>query len=185
MRFLASTLVLISVALASQINTLSSRADSDCTSTHIFLAKGNNEPYPGRQGKLVNSICSGLSSCDYEDILFYNPVDSPYCDSVFEGAANGISQITAYNKRCPNTNLVISGYSQGAHIVGDILGGGGGVFFQECVQGPNAGLDVTSPAAKKSEFARLGIDLSTMLILQISLRSSDLGVNPTYCFAAV
>ncbi|KAG4433931.1 hypothetical protein IFR05_010576 [Cadophora sp. M221] len=149
MRFLAPTLVLVPLALASQINTLSSRADSECTETHIFLAKGNNEPYPGRQGKLVNSICSGLSSCDYEDILFYNPVESVYCDSVFEGTANGIAQIIAYNKRCPDASLVISGYSQGAHIVGDILGGGGGRFFQGCVQGANEGLDFNSAAAKK------------------------------------
>ena len=109
MQLLYPTLFSLPFALASQVNTLAARADSDCTSTHIFLAKGNNEPYPGRQGKLVNSICSGLSSCDYEDILFYNPVESVYCDSVFEGAANGLNQIVAYNKRCPNSNLVISG----------------------------------------------------------------------------
>ncbi|KAG4413863.1 hypothetical protein IFR04_013007 [Cadophora malorum] len=149
MQLLYPTLFSLPFALASQVNTLAARADSDCTSTHIFLAKGNNEPYPGRQGKLVNSICSGLSSCDYEDILFYNPVESVYCDSVFEGAANGLNQIVAYNKRCPNSNLVISGYSQGAHIVGDILGGGGGTFFQGCVQGANEGLDINSAAAKK------------------------------------
>ncbi|KAH7382046.1 Alpha/Beta hydrolase protein [Cadophora sp. MPI-SDFR-AT-0126] len=142
-------LVFLPFTLASQVTTLSTRADSDCTSTRIFLAKGNNEPYPGRQGKLVNSICSGLSSCSYEDILFYNPVESVYCDSVFEGTANGINQIIAYNKRCPDTSLVISGYSQGAHIVGDILGGGGGTFFQGCVQGANEPLDVNSAAAKK------------------------------------
>ncbi|KAH6706558.1 cutinase, partial [Leptodontidium sp. MPI-SDFR-AT-0119] len=149
MRFQAPTIVLVPLALASQINTLTSRADSECTKTHIFLAKGNNEPYPGRQGKLVNSICSGLSSCDYEDIHFYNPVESVYCDSVFEGVANGISQIIAYNKRCPDASLVISGYSQGAHIVGDILGGGGGKFFEGCIQGANEGLDFNSAAAKK------------------------------------
>ncbi|KAK0111020.1 hypothetical protein ONS95_001400 [Cadophora gregata] len=151
MRLLYTTILSLPFTFASQIITLSSRADSasSCTDTHIFLAKGNNEPYPGRQGKLVNSICSGLSSCDYEDILFYNPVESGYCDSVIEGAANGIAQIIAYNKRCPGASLVISGYSQGAHIVGDILGGGGGTFFQGCVQGAIGGLDVKSAAGKK------------------------------------
>ncbi|XMA15176.1 hypothetical protein WAI453_007967 [Rhynchosporium graminicola] len=149
MQFFSPAFLLLPLSLASQINTLSSREESPCTSTHIFLAKGNNEPYPGRQGTLVNAICSGLASCDYEDILFYNTFEAPYCDSVFEGAANGISQITAYNERCPDSNLVVSGYSQGAHIVGDILGGGGGIFFEGCVQGDNAPLDVNSPAAKK------------------------------------
>ncbi|KAM0430429.1 hypothetical protein ACHAPT_005775 [Fusarium lateritium] len=123
--------------------------DTDCKDVHIFLAKGNNEPYPGRQGKLAGAICSGLDNCDYEDIQFYNPLEAPYCGSVFEGAKNGIQQITAYNKRCPGSKLVVSGYSQGGHVVGDILGGGGGVFFQDCVQESNKGLDPKTRPANK------------------------------------
>ncbi|KAJ4312322.1 hypothetical protein N0V84_009983 [Fusarium piperis] len=126
-----------------------STRDTDCKEVHVFLAKGNNEPYPGRQGKLAGAICSGLDSCDYEDIQFYNPLEAPYCGSVFEGAKNGIQQITAYNKRCPDSKLVVSGYSQGGHVVGDILGGGGGVFFEECVQAPNKGLDPKTRPANK------------------------------------
>ena len=122
-----------------------------CKDVHVFLARGNNEPYPGRQGKLVEAVCSGLDSCDYEDIQFYNPLESPYCGSVEEGAANGIKQIKAYNERCPDAKLVVSGYSQGGHVLGDVLAGGGGVFFQDCVQKPNAPLGADTPAAKKSE----------------------------------
>ncbi|WYZ45140.1 hypothetical protein EsH8_VIII_000456 [Colletotrichum jinshuiense] len=122
---------------------------SECRDVHIFLARGNNEPYPGRQGKLVTAICNGLDSCDYEDIQFWNPLESPYCQSVEEGAANGTAQITAYNKRCPDAKLVVSGYSQGAHIVGDVLGGGGGTFFQGCQQKSNAGLDATKAPGNK------------------------------------
>ncbi|KAH6670845.1 Alpha/Beta hydrolase protein [Plectosphaerella plurivora] len=120
-----------------------------CRGLHVFLVKGNNEPYPGRQGKLAGAICSGVESCDYEDIQFYNPLESPYCDSVTEGAANGLKQIRAYNERCPDSKLVVSGYSQGAAIVGDILGGGGGTFFQECQQPSNEGLGANTPAGKK------------------------------------
>jgi len=147
--FFASAILLAApVALAASVDRLATR-QSACSESHIFLAKGNNEPYPGRQGKLVNAICSGLASCDYEDIQFYNPVESAYCGSVNEGVANGIAQITAYNQRCPETKLVISGYSQGAQIVSDILGGGGGVFFQDCVQTTSAGIDVNSAAGRK------------------------------------
>lgn len=160
MQFCRSAVLLLPIVSAFHSHALSPRTESNCTETHIFLAKGNNEPYPGRQGKLVTSICSGLSSCDYEDILFYNPKESVYCDSVFEGAANGLSQIIAYSKRCPDASLVISGYSQGAHIVGDILGGGGGTFFDGCVQEPNEGLDVNSAAAKKSEFVALPSEMA-------------------------
>ncbi|KAI1377836.1 carbohydrate esterase family 5 protein [Hypoxylon crocopeplum] len=115
-----------------------------CTDVHIFLSRGNNEPYPGRQGKLVQAICSGLSNCDYEDIAFDNALQTEYCSAIIAGGAAGISQITAYNERCPDTKLVVSGYSQGAQVVGDILGGGGGVFFQGCTTPATAGLDPNS-----------------------------------------
>ncbi|TQN71376.1 Acetylxylan esterase 2 [Colletotrichum shisoi] len=105
---------------------------SECRDVHVFLARGNNEPYPGRQGK-----------------LFWNPLESPYCQSVEEGAANGTAQIIACNKRCPDAKLVVSGYSQGAHIVGDVLGGGGGTFFQECKQKASPGLDATKAPGNK------------------------------------
>jgi len=122
---------------------------SACSDVHIFLAKGNNEPYPGRQGKLVNAICNGLENCDYEDILFYNPVESPYCQSIDEGVANGIAQLNSYSARCPDTKLVVSGYSQGAQVVGDIIGGGSGTFFQDCMTVPSPNLDVNSELGKK------------------------------------
>ncbi|KAL0944537.1 acetylxylan esterase precursor [Colletotrichum truncatum] len=122
---------------------------SECRDVHIFLARGNNEPYPGRQGKLVTAICDGLDSCDYEDIQFWNPLEAPYCQSVEEGAANGTAQVTAYNKRCPNSKLVLSGYSQGGHVIGDVLGGGGGRFFQDCLQKSNPGLDATKAPGNK------------------------------------
>lgn len=128
--------------------------ESTCQSVHIFLARGNNEPYPGRQSTLVEAICSGLSSCDYEDIQYNNPLESLYCDAVAEGATNGIAQITAYNKRCPNSKLVVSGYSQGAQVVGDVMGGGGGIFFQGCVQNTNAGLDPSQAPGNKSKWAQ-------------------------------
>lgn len=123
--------------------------DADCKDVHIFLAKGNNEPEPGRQGKLAEAICSGLKSCDYESIHFNNPLPAPFCDSVTEGVVNGKKQITAYNKRCPDSKLVVSGYSQGGHVVGDILGGGGGVFFQDCVEEDIAGLSPKSRPGNK------------------------------------
>ncbi|KAK7940741.1 Alpha/Beta hydrolase protein [Apiospora aurea] len=120
-----------------------------CAETHIFLGKGNNEPYPGRQGKLVTAICNGLSSCDYEDIQMQNMLEDEYCGAVQEGSTNGVNQIIAYNKRCPSTKLVVSGYSQGAHVVGDIFGGGGGTYFNGCVEQPTPNLDINSPAGKQ------------------------------------
>ncbi|OLN81210.1 Acetylxylan esterase 6 [Colletotrichum chlorophyti] len=136
-------------ASASSVAKRQATGASGCRDVHIFLARGNNEPYPGRQGKLVTAICNGLESCDYEDIQFWNPLEAPYCQSVEEGVANGTSQITAYNKRCPESKLVVSGYSQGGHVVGDVLGSGGGTFFQDCQQKPDGGLDATKAPGNK------------------------------------
>lgn len=97
----------------------------------------------------MNAICDGLPSCDYEDILFYNPVEAPYCQSIDEGVANGIAQLNSYSARCPDSKLVISGYSQGAQVVGDIIGGGSGTFFQDCMTTPSPNLDVNSELGKK------------------------------------
>lgn len=97
----------------------------------------------------MNAVCDGLTNCDYEDILFYNPVEAPYCQSVDEGVANGIAQLNSYAARCPNTKLVISGYSQGAQVVGDIIGGGNGTFFQGCTTTPSPALDVNSALGKQ------------------------------------
>ncbi|KAK6842967.1 carbohydrate esterase family 5 protein [Apiospora arundinis] len=125
------------------------QSTTTCSETHIFLGKGNNEPYPGRQGKLVSAICEGLSSCDYEDIQMQNMLQDEYCGAVHEGSTNGVKQIIAYNKRCPDTKLVVSGYSQGAHVVGDIFGGGGGTYFNGCVEESTPNLDINSPAGKQ------------------------------------
>ncbi|KAL2436327.1 hypothetical protein ABEF95_008406 [Exophiala dermatitidis] len=147
----SSRLVLASFALTWAVSTAEpiGRREESCKDVHIFLAKGNNEPYPGRQGKLAGAICYGLDSCDYEDIQYYNPVEADYCASVTEGAQNGLSQVTAYAARCPDAKLVLSGYSQGAQIVGDVLGGGGGVFFNNCTQPVNAALDPTTSPGNK------------------------------------
>lgn len=100
----------------------------DCEDVHIFVARGNNEESPGRQINVTNAICSGRDSCGWEDIAYTNPTNNVYATAVYEGAVNGLAQITAYAATCPTSQFVLTGYSQGAHVIGDILGGGGGVF---------------------------------------------------------
>lgn len=101
---------------------------SACQATHIFLARGWNEEYPGRQKALVDAICSGVNSdeCGYEDNIFDDMQGSVYGDSIHQGARAGKSQVTAYAQDCPDSKLVLTGYSLGAHVIGDMLVGTGG-----------------------------------------------------------
>ena len=142
----AATLLLTASAAVSALPT---KRQESCDAVHIFLARGWNETYPGRQGKLAGAICYGLESCGYEDVQFSSLPTDDYCASVAEGQRNGVAQMTAYAQRCPDSKLVLSGYSQGANVAGDILGGGGGPFGtapNNCEVEYNAGLDpATSP----------------------------------------
>lgn len=127
---------------------------SACQAIHVFLARGYNEQYPGRQKSLVDAICSGASSndCGYEDIVFDDMEGSVYGVAVHEGVVAGKSQVTAYAKDCPDSKLVLSGYSLGAHVVGDMLGGNGGNFtMYETVEPEVFGFDSakTSPGSHR------------------------------------
>lgn len=110
-----TALFLLGTAQASPLD-LAARQTTACQAVHVFIARGSTEPYPGRQGALATAICSGLSSCGYEDIT-YPAAYSPYCDSVQAGVVNGKAAITAYASRCPNAKLVLTGYSQVSLLV--------------------------------------------------------------------
>ncbi|KAF4865673.1 Acetylxylan esterase [Colletotrichum siamense] len=112
-----------------------STGSGSCTDLHLFFARGWNEGYPGRQQSLYEATCTGLSSCDYEDILFDASNPSGYPNAVEEGRISGVAQIKAYVAKCPDSKIVLSGYSEGANIVGDILA--------------DSGLDATSTPGSK------------------------------------
>ncbi|KAK8080816.1 hypothetical protein PG997_008634 [Apiospora hydei] len=114
---LAATALAQAATAAPAAGVIESRQTA-CQSVHVFIARGSTEPYPGRQGALVDAICSGISGgCGYEDIQYPATFEN-YCASAGAGVKNGLAQITAYARRCPQAKLVLTGYSQGGHVVG-------------------------------------------------------------------
>ncbi|RPA84907.1 alpha/beta-hydrolase [Ascobolus immersus RN42] len=98
----------------------------NCSNVHIFLARGTGEEYPGFPDLTSTSICSTISpalTCSSSSIHYRNYLDSTYCDSVQVGISRMGQQVTAYNTHCPDTLLVLIGYSMGAQVVGDALAG--------------------------------------------------------------
>lgn len=154
----ASTLVLLTTTHVAAATQHQKRATTTCEDVHIFLGRGWNEPYPGRQGVLVDAICAGQTSCGYEDILFDDSPSSVYGTAVHEGAVAGVRQATNYAADCPDAQLVLSGYSEGAHVVGDVLAGGGGQWF-DSTEDEVTGLasDTTSPGSQSESFIPLFI----------------------------
>lgn len=90
-------------------------AAAACDDVHIFLARGTNEEYPGRQISVVYAICNGTgdAACGYEDVQYPATLVLPeYCTSEGLGVTQGTAQIEAYAASCPDSQLVLSGYSQ-------------------------------------------------------------------------
>ncbi|KAK3213946.1 hypothetical protein GRF29_28g1558063 [Pseudopithomyces chartarum] len=117
----------------------------NCTDYHIFVARGSDSAYPGHQGDLIHLVCDGIdASCNYENIIY--PANSSWsgegvwCPSAEKGTKNGRTQMQDYAERCPDSKLILFGYSQGASVALDILGGGGGAIY-DCEQDSNPALD--------------------------------------------
>lgn len=128
-----------------------------CADVHVFLARGTGEDYPGRQINVVYAVCndtvsaSPSSTCDYEDIVYPASALFPaYCTSVGNGVSSGTEQITEYAERCPDAQLVLSGYSQGAQVTGNILGGQAG-GETGCTDETGTGLDISTSPANQSK----------------------------------
>jgi acetylxylan esterase len=127
---------------------------SDCRPYHIFIVRGSEEPYPGRQGNLTRDICSriGSTDCGFENVEY--PAKSTawgkeeWCKSASTGAANGLAQMKAYNQKCPDSELILLGYSQGGAVAQNILSGGGGKVF-ECELPSNPALDMSIGSKSK------------------------------------
>ena len=64
-------------------------------------------------------------SCDYEDIA-YDAYSTDYCPSVAAGEILALQKIDAYHAKCPDTAIVLSGYSEGATVIGNVLAGDSG-----------------------------------------------------------
>ncbi|KAJ4401871.1 hypothetical protein N0V91_007654 [Didymella pomorum] len=147
MSFIRQTLAIGALSALAAAQTTAPKLDATCADVVIFMARGNDAPYnDGRTSPLRDTTCAKLTAqgktCDYIEVQYDVTLGADYCTQVAEGARNGIAQVTAFNQKCPCSHIVINGYSEGAHVMGDVLGGPGG-----CTKVSN-GIDNTSSAGK-------------------------------------
>jgi acetylxylan esterase len=128
---------------------------NECQTFHHFLARGSTSPYPGHVIETVGKVCNALNTkenpkaCGYEDVQYWamNGGDK-WCISSHEGAINGAEQMRNYTERCPDSHLIVMGFSQGGSVMLDVLGGGGGPLWG-CEQQSNPSMNITSPPGSK------------------------------------
>lgn len=109
---------LVSPHLARQTTT------SCATGVHIIAARGSTEaPGEGKCQSVSQLIEAGIPGSD-DVAVVYPATLIPYESSEEAGVSNMTQMIQQYTQSCPDTKIVLVGFSQGAQVVGDVLGGG-------------------------------------------------------------
>ncbi|KAK4149097.1 carbohydrate esterase [Chaetomidium leptoderma] len=115
-------------------------AKRQCPQIHVFGARETTAPpgygtagtvvnlilgaYPGATSEAISyPACGGQSSCG----------GAQYGDSARQGTNAVASAVNSFNQRCPNTQIVLVGYSQGGQIMDNAVCGG-----------PDSGSGITS-----------------------------------------
>lgn len=100
---------------------------SGCAQVAIITARASTEsPGEGITGALVTQIVDDSSQTVSRESVNYPATLTNYANSAADGVSNATSELEQEVSSCPNAKVVLLGYSQGAEVVTDVLGGGGG-----------------------------------------------------------
>jgi hypothetical protein len=100
---------------------------SGCAAVSIITARASTEAAgEGITGNLVTAIVNASTQTVSRASVSYPATLQNYASSSLQGIQALTSQLTTLVNNCPNTKVVLLGYSQGAHVVLDVLGGGQG-----------------------------------------------------------
>lgn len=120
-RMLSTTLPLILQAGSALASPMAKR--QTCPSVHIFGARETTaSPGYGSAGQLIDQIIASNAGATAEAIDYPASGSNPsYADSRTAGVAAVNSQVASFASQCPDTALVLVGYSQ---VRTDLLGHG-------------------------------------------------------------
>jgi hypothetical protein len=114
------------VALASPANAVAA-SGSGCAAVSIITARASTEQAgEGITGNLVTAIVNASKQTVSRASVSYPATLQNYANSSLQGINAAKTQITNLVSSCPQTKIVLLGYSQGAHVMLDVLGGGQG-----------------------------------------------------------
>jgi hypothetical protein len=122
----AAGVLALSAVAAAPANAVAS-SGSGCAAVSIITARASTEqPGEGITGALVTAIVNASNQTVSRASVSYPASLNNYASSSLQGIQALTSQLTTLVQNCPNTKVVLLGYSQGAHVVLDVLGGGQG-----------------------------------------------------------
>jgi hypothetical protein len=100
---------------------------SGCAQVSIITARASTEAAgEGVTGQLVTAVVNASKQTVSRASVSYPATLQNYASSSLQGIQALTSQLTTLVQNCPQTKVVLMGYSQGAHVVLDVLGGGQG-----------------------------------------------------------
>ncbi len=102
-------------------------SNSPCATVDIIVARASTEAQgTGVIGALAEEVQKGVKATVGIRAVVYPAALTPYEPSVTAGDKAIKAELEEEVTKCPGQKIVLLGYSQGAQIVGDALGGGGG-----------------------------------------------------------
>ncbi|KAG5650617.1 hypothetical protein H0H81_011644 [Sphagnurus paluster] len=95
---------------------------TDCAAVHVITARASTElPGEGIIGLVVSDIVLQSKQTVTREAIIYPATLTDYANSQSQGVAAMKSRLAAKTSACPGTKIVLMGYSQGAHVAGDVL----------------------------------------------------------------
>ncbi|KAF7863205.1 hypothetical protein EAF04_007288 [Stromatinia cepivora] len=94
---------------------------------HMIVARASTEPAgEGIIGAVATMVKSSLPGSDSEAVV-YPATLTQYQTSEASGVAAMMKLVQDYAARCPDSKMAVMGYSQGAHVAGDVMCGSSGM----------------------------------------------------------
>jgi acetylxylan esterase len=102
------------------------QASSCASGVHIIVARGTTEPQgQGLEAIAVQAILKRIPGSDAVSVVY--PASFDIVPSEAAGVRNMTKLVEDYAAACPNSKMVLMGYSQGAQVTGDVVSGGGSI----------------------------------------------------------
>jgi cutinase len=111
---LATLCVLSSAPLSIRV-----AAADECPYAEVVFARGTGEPVgPGGPGQAFTDSLTGQLPGKSVNLYPVNyPATNNYVDSARAGAGDAVAHVQGTAANCPNTKIVLGGYSQGAGVM--------------------------------------------------------------------